>query len=147
MNNQGNEAIVNEIFSGDGKDLKKRLIELMNAQSAAHAEELKKLETLSEGRRKLLVSTAERITALEKELADWSKWNIVEIASRNPQVLEYCQHWEGRAEKAEASSSRLRAALENIAGPYKCVLSPTGCHVHDHQFVCIAQEALSDGAK
>ena len=36
---------------------------------------------------------------------------IVEIAARNPQVMEYMQHWETRAEKAEAERDALREAL------------------------------------
>ena len=36
---------------------------------------------------------------------------IVEIAARNPQVMEYMQHWETRAEKAEGERDAAIAAL------------------------------------
>ena len=36
---------------------------------------------------------------------------IVEIAARNPQVMEYMQHWETRAEKAEAERAALGRKL------------------------------------
>jgi uncharacterized protein (DUF2336 family) len=39
---------------------------------------------------------------------------IIEVSIRNPSVADYMQHWEGRAEKAEAELARLfrRAAEE-----------------------------------
>ena len=38
---------------------------------------------------------------------------ITEIAARNASVFEYCQHWEGRATKAETELEKLRHGLEN----------------------------------
>ena len=32
-----------------------------------------------------------------------TKGGIIEVAIRNPNVMEYMRHWEGRAEKAEAA--------------------------------------------
>jgi hypothetical protein len=40
---------------------------------------------------------------------------IIEVAIRNPSVMEYMRHWEGRAEKAEANLSLAVEALERIA--------------------------------
>lgn len=33
---------------------------------------------------------------------------IIEVAVRNPSVMEYMQHWEGRAEKAEEELAKVR---------------------------------------
>jgi hypothetical protein len=44
------------------------------------------------------------IKALKAELKNWETWGIVEIATRNPNVAEYCKHWEERATKAEATA-------------------------------------------
>lgn len=41
---------------------------------------------------------------------------IVEIAVRNPQVADYCNHWETRAEKAESELARVRQELSAIKG-------------------------------
>lgn len=37
----------------------------------------------------------------------WESWGIVEIAVRNPEVAEYCQHWEKRTESAEQRLSQI----------------------------------------
>jgi chromosome segregation ATPase len=39
---------------------------------------------------------------------------IVEIAARNPSVMEYMRHWEARAEKAEAELEAARAEREKM---------------------------------
>ena len=52
--------------------------------------------------------------ALREEIENWKKWNIVEIASRNPQILEYCAHWEGRAIKAEARIKTLEKDSQRL---------------------------------
>jgi len=46
-----------------------------------------------------------------KELEDiLFRSGIVEISVRNPSVLDYMRHWEGRAEKAEAELAAMRKA-------------------------------------
>ncbi|OOY15078.1 hypothetical protein [Thioclava sp. DLFJ4-1] len=40
---------------------------------------------------------------------------VTELASRNPSVMEYMQHWEGRAEKAEARMYQLRKAGDDLS--------------------------------
>lgn len=45
---------------------------------------------------------ADHIEELEAELHLMKTSGIVEVAVRNPSVMEYMQHWEGRAETAEA---------------------------------------------
>lgn len=68
---------------------------------------------------------AERIAEMEKELANWKTWGIVEVSVRNASVLDYMKHWEGRTEKAERelallqlSAKAMREALEFYAS--KC---------------------------
>jgi hypothetical protein len=39
---------------------------------------------------------------------------IVEIAARNPSVMEYMRHWEARAEKAEAERDGLSGTLRRL---------------------------------
>jgi hypothetical protein len=55
----------------------------------------------------------ELAAALRAEREQWSKWNIAEIAVRNPSVMEYMKHWEGRAERAEAELEKLQRAEED----------------------------------
>ena len=39
---------------------------------------------------------------------------IIEVAVRNPNVMEYVRHWEGRAEAAEADRDRLAGELAEL---------------------------------
>ena len=39
-----------------------------------------------------------------------TKSGIIEVAVRNPSVMDYIKHWEGRTEKAEAELTTLRAS-------------------------------------
>lgn len=45
---------------------------------------------------------ADRIEALEAENHLLKTAGIIEVAARNPNVMEYVRHWEGRTEAAEA---------------------------------------------
>jgi hypothetical protein len=38
---------------------------------------------------------------------------VIEVAVRNPSVMEYMRDWEGRAEKAEAAEAKLREELRS----------------------------------
>lgn len=68
------------------------------------------------------ISEADR---LRQEITDLINSGIVEVAARNPNVLEYMRHWEGRAETAEAALAasdariaELEAEVERLrAGP------------------------------
>jgi hypothetical protein len=51
----------------------------------------------------LALRHAEALDRLRAENELFRTAGIAEIASRNPAVLEYCKHWEGRAERAEAA--------------------------------------------
>jgi hypothetical protein len=52
-------------------------------------------------------------SASESERADrqWREWGVVEVAVRNPQVADYCQHWEGRTEAAEKRADEAERQL------------------------------------
>ena len=52
---------------------------------------------------------ADALERLVRENAKWKAWSIAEIAARNPSVLEYMRHWEGRAERAEAERDQATA--------------------------------------
>lgn len=54
------------------------------------------------------------VDRLRQEITDLINSGIVEVAVRNPNVLEYMRHWEGKAEKAEAEVERLRAQSETM---------------------------------
>ncbi len=47
-----------------------------------------------------------RIEALEAELHLMKTSGVAEVAVRNPSVMEYMKHWEGRAEAAEAKLAK-----------------------------------------
>jgi hypothetical protein len=51
---------------------------------------------------------------LAGQMAEWRSWGIVEIASMNPNVSSYMDHWEGRATKAEASNALLLQQIERL---------------------------------
>ena len=55
--------------------------------------------------------TAER-DQLRAEVQRLKTCGIVEIAASNPSVLDYCKHWEARAERAEAERDQLRADID-----------------------------------
>ena len=60
---------------------------------------------------------ADRIKELEAELNLMKTSGIVEVSVRNPSVMEYIKHWEGRAETAEAKLAKAVEALEYYAAP------------------------------
>lgn len=49
---------------------------------------------------------ADRIEEMEAENNLLKTSGIIEVAVRNPSVMEYMQHWEGRAEAAEAKLAK-----------------------------------------
>jgi hypothetical protein len=62
----------------------------------------------------------DKIKELEAELNLMKTSGIAEVAVKNPSVMEYMKHWEGRAETAEAKLAKAVEALDRIAGkaPY-----------------------------
>jgi hypothetical protein len=62
--------------------------------------------------RKLAHERAARLAEVERELDLMKAAGIIEVAARNPSVLEYMQHWEGRAERREAALMR-RIKIDN----------------------------------
>ena len=59
---------------------------------------------------------ADRIKELEAELNLMKTSGIVEVSVRNPSVMEYMKHWEGRAETAEAKLAKAVDGLREIYG-------------------------------
>lgn len=55
---------------------------------------------------------AARIEELENELHLMKTAGIIEVSVRNPSVMEYMKHWEGRAEAAEAKLAKAVGLLE-----------------------------------
>ena len=55
---------------------------------------------------------ADRIEALEAELHLMKTSGVAEVAVRNPSVMEYMKHWEGRAETAEAKLAKNEALMQ-----------------------------------
>ena len=58
-------------------------------------------------RTKMFEDMCDRIEELEAELHLMKTSGIVEVAVRNPSVMEYMKHWEGRAEAAEAKLEKV----------------------------------------
>lgn len=52
-----------------------------------------------------------RIEELEAEITMLKTSGIIEVAVRNPNVMEYMQHWEGRALSAEAKLEKLEETV------------------------------------
>src|SRR5216684_4800860 len=50
---------------------------------------------------------------------------VVEIGARNPNVASYCDHWERRAEKAEAALSERESELQQLRGRHSTTHVPT----------------------
>ena len=61
-----------------------------------------------------LKETADRIEELEAENHLLKTAGIIEVAARNPSVMEYMQHWEGRAEAAEERSEVLEELVMDV---------------------------------
>jgi hypothetical protein len=53
------------------------------------------------------VSVVDDVRDLKAENKILKEGGIIEVAVRNPSVKDYCNHWEGRATKAEAENLRL----------------------------------------
>ena len=52
--------------------------------------------------------------AARRENEQWTKWGTIEVAIRNPSVMESMKHWEGRAEKAEAALAERDAEIARL---------------------------------
>jgi hypothetical protein len=57
-------------------------------------------------------AAADHIEALEAELHLMKTSGVAEVAVRNPSVMEYMKHWEGRAEAAEAKLAKNEALIQ-----------------------------------
>ena len=62
-----------------------------------------------------VVSHKERCAALEAELDHFKKSGIIEVATRNPSVKDYMDHWESRAATAESALAAMTAERDELA--------------------------------
>lgn len=62
----------------------------------------------------LLDRAARALAEAQAENKQWRTWGIVEIAARNPSVMEYMDHWENRTLKAEAALAETQADARHI---------------------------------
>src|SRR5687768_16294752 len=51
---------------------------------------------------------------LRDEVSTLTTCGVIEVAIRNASVQEYCDHWEGRATRAESENESLRAELGRV---------------------------------
>ena len=65
---------------------------------------------------------ADRIEELEAELHLMKTSGIIEVAVRNPNVMEYMRHWEGRAEAAEAMLAKAVEELDRLGFDWECIV-------------------------
>lgn len=93
----------------------------------------------------------DKIYRLTAELEHFTKSGIVEIAVRNQSVADYMQHWEGRAEKAEATLAerdaeiaRLREALGKALNALVNVYESDGLLVDELAAFNAARAALQE---
>ena len=63
---------------------------------------------------KWAVDYTSELACLRAEVERLKTCGIVELAAVNSSVLEYCKHWEARAERAEAERNQLRAEVERL---------------------------------
>lgn len=62
----------------------------------------------------LIAEAQARETALRDELRTMKTAGIIEVAVRNPNVMEYMKHWEARAEAADDMRALLAEAMPFI---------------------------------
>ena len=62
------------------------------------------------------------ISTLRAELEQWTKWGMIEVAIRNPNVNSWMEHWEGRAIKAEVALKREQEAAGKARQPLALLL-------------------------
>ena len=79
-----------------------------------------------------------RIAELEADREILHKAGIVEIAARNPNIMEYIKHWQARAEAAEAEREALKAEnarLRDALSLYSCDDGCNDCPEHERDIV------------
>lgn len=52
------------------------------------------------------------LSVMRGELEQWTKWGMIEVAIRNPNVNSWMNHWEDRALKAESALKREQGVAE-----------------------------------
>ena len=75
---------------------------------------------------------------LRAEVERLKTGGIVELAAINSSVLEYCKHWEARAERAEADLATERARLDWVF--HNCKVTSDDFTVHDREDLGVAMK-------
>jgi hypothetical protein len=89
------------------RDLEVRLAKAHEKEIAVWSENYAAMERKLEAARADTKKAEAYAEELEKELRLMKTAGIVEVAVRNPSVMEYMKHWEGRAETAEATLAEI----------------------------------------
>ena len=92
--------------------------------------------------RELTALTTER-DQLRAEVERLKTGGIVELAAINSSVLEYCKHWEARAERAEADLATERARLDWLMAGGMCLVQHSG-GFHVSRLHCQVSRATID---
>ena len=92
--------------------------------------------------RELTALTTER-DQLRAEVERLKTGGIVELAAINSSVLEYCKHWEARAERAEADLATERARLDWLMAGGMCLVQHSG-GFHVSRLHCQVSRAAID---
>ena len=92
--------------------------------------------------RELTALTTER-NQLRAEVERLKTGGIVELAAINSSVLEYCKHWEARAERAEADLATERARLDWLMAGGMCLVQHSG-GFHVSRLHCQVSRAAID---
>ena len=80
---------------------------------------------------------------LRAEVERLKTCGIVELAAINSSVLEYCKHWEARAERAEADLATERARLDWLMAGGMCLVQHSG-GFHVSRLHCQVSRAAID---
>lgn len=95
------------------------------------------IERLHEEHNVLAEEAATALQEMQKEIELLTKSGIIEVAVRNPSVMDYMKHWEGRAETAEARETELvemlRLADESRVSQIKRAVAAEKAFVECHE--------------
>lgn len=82
------------------------------------------------------------LAEMERREKQWCEWGIVEVAARNPQVAEFCAHWEKRTELAETTASNGLDEIRRLVAETERLRSLNAELVKSHNTLLIDGERL-----